>query len=165
MPDSSAEHHSHPQNFDPTALAYCRRLAQQIIAFSQRVPSEDHNAFRTSFRAAFRRPPAAFRRRTQEIVPAHFPVDELAEALYKDPPAQARFASIVQYPPGKWILERELAARGYWPANDSDMESFKAEWKRLAEETGFADRERMRRAFRRTQGQPPRMVRRMARSA
>src|SRR5215472_10908570 len=116
MPDSSAERHFHPQDYDPTALAFCRRLAQQIIAFSQKVPPEEQDAFRISFRVAFRHPPAAFRRK--EIVPAHLPVEELAEALYKDPPAQARFASIVQYPPGKWILERELAARGYWPSNN-----------------------------------------------
>jgi AraC-like DNA-binding protein len=35
----------------------------------------------------------------------------------------------------------------------------------IADETGFADRERMRRAFLRTLGQPPQTVRRAARSA
>ncbi len=135
MPDSHRGH-PHRKAYDPTALAYCTRLAQQIIAFAQEVPADEHDAFRTSFRAAFHRPPAAFHRRTQEIVLARFPVDELAAALYEDPPAQARFASIVQYPPGKWILERELAARGGWPVDDTEMESFKAEWRKLAEASG-----------------------------
>ena len=35
----------------------------------------------------------------------------------------------------------------------------------IADETGFADRERMRRAFLRVLGQPPREVRRLARAA
>jgi hypothetical protein len=144
MPDSPTDARNSPSprqtqsdnaRFDPTALAFCHRLAQQIIAFESKLPAAEQSAFRDSFRNAFRRLPHALK--DKETTAAQISPPELAKALYKDPPAQARLASIVQYPPGKWILERELAARGNWPADDSQMGDFLKKWQKLAEDNGL----------------------------
>jgi hypothetical protein len=39
---------------------------------------------------------------------------EIAERLHAQPRVQARMATLVEYPPTKWLLEQELAARGEW---------------------------------------------------
>ena len=42
-------------------------------------------------------------------------VENLALALEVRPDVQSRLATITQYTPSKWLLERELEASGHWP--------------------------------------------------
>ncbi|MCU1318745.1 MAG: apolipoprotein N-acyltransferase [Edaphobacter sp.] len=84
-------------NDSDSAEAYCVRLAQQIRA---------SGLAESSWKAAFHREPPPL---------ASSAVEQIAGHLEANPKAQARLAALVQYPPGKWLLEQELAARGDWP--------------------------------------------------
>ncbi len=100
------------ESHDESAKAYCTRLAQQIRTYERKEADtpEKREAFGATWRAAFRR--------------GAFPLAgaseaEMVEALLADPRAQSRLAAVVQYPPGRWLLEQELAARGDWPPKDT----------------------------------------------
>lgn len=80
-----------------SARAYCVRLAQQIRA---------SGLGEASWKAAFHREPPSLADSTEQ---------QIVDLLESNPRAQARLAALVQYPPGKWLLEQELAARGDWP--------------------------------------------------
>ncbi|RZU40820.1 hypothetical protein [Edaphobacter modestus] len=98
------------------ATAYCLRLAQQIRAYSASLTVEgDIAAFAQSWRLAFKR-----------AVPALGALDteSMAALLHKEPRAQARLATLTEYPPKKWLLEQELAAKGHWPPADPQKDAY-----------------------------------------
>ncbi|HTH53303.1 MAG TPA: hypothetical protein VL495_05100, partial [Edaphobacter sp.] len=95
---------------DAAAKAYCDRLAQQIRAHHLSLTDpEAKGAFAESWNAAF-----------HQAVPLleEMTVERISDLLHRDPRAQARMATLTEYPPGKWVLEQELAARGSWPPAD-----------------------------------------------
>jgi len=87
-------------------------------------------------------------------------VEELAEAAQLSPRQFSRsFHAETGQSPAKAVENlRVEAARLMLEQGRHSMDE-------IADETGFADRERMRRAFLRTLGQPPQTVRRNSRSA
>src|ERR1700754_5168245 len=101
---------------DEAARSYCVRLAQEIRAHETYRLSTDEE--RTAFTEAWVR---AFR---DEPTDASAPVEKIAVLLYRSPHAQARIATLIEYPPGKWLLEQELAARGKWPPEDPANEAY-----------------------------------------
>jgi hypothetical protein len=84
-----------------SALAYCRSLALQVQrAFGHALTPE----IWTSIMG------------TQVPDPTRVPYGLLAEKyLAPHVAAQARLAALLEYPPSKWLLEREMEARGNWP--------------------------------------------------
>ena len=83
-----------------SALAYCRSLAQQVQrAYGQVLTPE----LWTSIMGA------------QVPNPTRIPYGLLAEKyLAPHVTAQALLAALLEYPPSKWLLEREMEARGIW---------------------------------------------------
>ena len=87
-------------------------------------------------------------------------VDELAEAARLSPRQFSRaFHAETGQSPAKAVENLRVEAARLM------MEKGRHSMDVIADETGFADRERMRRAFLRVLGQPPREVRRLARAA
>jgi transcriptional regulator GlxA family with amidase domain len=87
-------------------------------------------------------------------------VDELAEAARLSPRQFSRaFHAETGQSPAKAVENLRVEAARLM------MEQGRHSMDVIADETGFADRERMRRAFLRVLGQPPREVRRLARAA
>lgn len=84
-----------------SALAYCRSLAQQVQrAFGHALTPEVWISVMGS----------------QAPDPTQLPFGLLAEKyLAPHVTAQARLAALLEYPPSKWLLEREMEARGIWP--------------------------------------------------
>lgn len=95
---------------DAAAKAYCDRLAQQIRAHHTTLTA---HAAKSAFAQSWTK---AFRGAAPEFESAAEP--QISKALHDDPHAQARMAALAEYPPGKWLLEQELAARGHWPPED-----------------------------------------------
>ena len=97
----------------------------------------------------------------------------VAPAQIPAPPAQRLRAQLTELA----AIHRPPASEGEHQAAEWAVEHLRVEAARLmledtdhsvdviAEETGFADRERMRRAFLRAFGQPPRTIRRTGRSS
>ena len=101
---------------DEAARAYCIRLAQEMRAH------EAYKLFTAEEKTAF---VSAWIRAFQEVpVEATAPVEQIAVLLYRNPHAQARIATLIEYPPGKWLLEQELAALGKWPPEDSSKDAY-----------------------------------------
>jgi hypothetical protein len=101
---------------DGAAQAYCVHLAQQIQSHQASLTEpEQKTAFAESWRAAFKMPVPEL----EVTDTAH-----MAELLHKHPRAQARMATLTDYPPGKWLLEQELAAKGYWPPADPQQDAY-----------------------------------------
>jgi MFS family permease len=101
---------------DDAARAYCDRLAQQIRVHHGALEThEAKSAFAQSWRMAFKR-----------TVPELDTVAEpqIAALLHSEPRAQARLATLIEYPPGKWLLEQELAAKGHWPPSDPKQDAY-----------------------------------------
>jgi hypothetical protein len=84
-----------------SALAYCRSLALQVQrAFGHALTQEVWTSIMG----------------TQVPDPTRVAYGLLAEKyLAPNVAAQARLAALLEYPPSKWLLEREMEARGYWP--------------------------------------------------
>lgn len=101
---------------DQAARAYCICLAQQIRAHeTYKLRTEDEKtAFTSAWVSAFRDEPADPSATTEQI----------AVLLYRNPHAQARIATLIEYPPGKWLVEQELAARGKWPPEDPAKDAY-----------------------------------------
>jgi hypothetical protein len=101
---------------DEAARDYCVRLAQEIRAHEMyRLTTEEERAsFTEAWVRAFRDGPAD----------ASATVEQIAVLLYRSPHAQARIASLIEYPPAKWLLEQELAALGKWPSEDSGKDAY-----------------------------------------
>jgi len=84
-----------------SALAYCRSLALQVQrAFGHALTLEVWTSIMG----------------TQVPDPTKVAYGLLAEKyLAPNVAAQARLAALLEYPPSKWLLEREMEARGNWP--------------------------------------------------
>ena len=84
-----------------SALAYCRSLALQVQrAYGHALTPEVWKSIMG----------------TQIPDPTQLANGLLAEKyLAPNVAAQARLASLLEYPPSKWLLEREMEARGTWP--------------------------------------------------
>jgi hypothetical protein len=84
-----------------SALAYCRSLALQVQrAFGHALTPEIWSSIMG----------------TQVPDPTRVAYGLLAEKyLAPNVAAQARLAALLEYPPSKWLLEREMEARGNWP--------------------------------------------------
>jgi len=123
MPTSS--HPAQDQKLrEQPAHDYCQRLAQEIKAFPRARKPEGLSAeaaalhsqalsesLEGSWSKAFHH--TAKPRRIDESTSDH-----IASLLHAEPRVQARMASIVEYPPSKWLLEQELTARGQWPTEN-----------------------------------------------
>src|SRR5437660_6416905 len=101
---------------DEAARAYCIRLAQEIRAHEayKLLTAEEKAAFTSAWVGAFRDEPAE----------ATATIEQIAVLLYRNPHAQARIATLIEYPPGKWLIEQELAARGKWPPDDPAKDAY-----------------------------------------
>ena len=84
-----------------SAQAYCRSLALQVQrAYGHALTPEVWKSIMG----------------TQIPDPTQLANGLLAEKyLAPNVAAQARLASLLEYPPSKWLLEREMEARGVWP--------------------------------------------------
>jgi hypothetical protein len=88
-----------------SALAYCRSLARHVENAYGREPLTPE--VWTVIMGA-------------EVPPPGKIVSGLLAEKYLAPnvAAQARLASMLEYPPSKWLLEREMEARGIWPGSN-----------------------------------------------
>jgi hypothetical protein len=104
------------------AKDYCQRLAEEMKAFPPAsklvgVPPEATVEHSKALRAALEE---SWSKALEDVAEkpktiADCKVPEIADHLQSKPRLQARMASLIEYPPSKWLLERELAARGHWP--------------------------------------------------
>ena len=90
-----------------SAAQYCKRLAVISRPFLCGLSDADRKLLPESFIKAIKESPDK----------NNLSDDEIALALYKSPPLQARLAVITQYTTSKWLLEQELKARGKWAKN------------------------------------------------
>jgi Patatin-like phospholipase len=90
-----------------SAAQYCKRLAVISRPFLCGLSATDRKLLPESFIKAIQESPDK----------NNLSDDEIALALYKSPPLQARLAVITQYTTSKWLLEQELKARGKWAKN------------------------------------------------
>jgi hypothetical protein len=123
-PDPSLDHRL--REYPPRN--YCLRLAQEMKAFPRKhrlaefhaeVVVEQTQVLSAALQDAWEQ---AFHRgdKPKHIVETN--AQDLADRLFREPKVQARMATLVEYPPTKWLLEQELAAQGIWqddnPADD-----------------------------------------------
>ena len=101
---------------DAAARSYCDRLAQQIKTHHATLADHTKPVFAQSWRLAFH---SAAPELHDSVAEAN-----ISKSLYTDPRAQARMATLIEYPPSKWLLEQELAARGSWPPADPAKDAY-----------------------------------------
>lgn len=101
---------------DRAAEAYCHRLAEQIQ--SHHASLTTHEA-KTSFRDSWH---AAVKMTIPEL--ETMDLRSMAGLLHRQPRAQARLATLTDYPPSKWLLEQELTAQGHWPPSDPTKDAY-----------------------------------------
>jgi hypothetical protein len=107
---------------------YCRRLAQEMKAFPRKhrlaefraeVVVQQTQVLSAALEDAWIK---SFRHADQPKRLGDSTVEEIAQRLHAQPRVQATMATLVEYPPSKWLLEQELTARGQWdpdhPAED-----------------------------------------------
>jgi hypothetical protein len=107
---------------------YCRRLAQEMKAYPRKhrlaeyraeVVVEQTQVLSTALEESWIK---SFRHGDQPKRIDASEVEEIAQRLHAQPRVQASMATLVEYPPSKWLLEQELVARGQWdpdhPAED-----------------------------------------------
>src|ERR1700722_17924992 len=90
-----------------SAAEYCKRLAVISRPFLCGLSEVDRKLLPESFIKAIQESPDK----------NNLSDEEIALALYKSPPLQARLAVATQYTTSKWLLEQELKARGKWAKN------------------------------------------------
>jgi hypothetical protein len=99
---------------------YCLRLAQEMKAFPRKhrlaefraeVVVEQSQVLSTALEDAWSK---SFRRADKPKRVDESTAPEIAERLHSEPRVQASMATLVEYPPSKWLLEQELTARGQW---------------------------------------------------
>jgi hypothetical protein len=93
---------------DSSAAQYCKRLAVISRPFLCSLSAADRKLLPVAFIEAIKK---------ENTDKDHLSDDQIALALYKSPPLQARLAVITQYTTSKWLLEQELKARGRWARN------------------------------------------------
>jgi hypothetical protein len=107
---------------------YCRRLAQEMKAFPRKhrlaefraeVVVQQTQVLSAALDDAWIK---SFRHADQPKRVDASTAEEIAQRLHAQPRVQASMATLVEYPPSKWLLEQELIARGQWdpeqPAED-----------------------------------------------
>src|SRR5271170_4282850 len=109
------------------ARDYCLRLAQEMKKFPppRRLADLDAEAAQAQSKAVS----ASLEESWSKAFHHHHPPKkinestdhEIADHLHDGPPVQARMASLVEYPPSKWLLEQELAAQGKWKESAQDV--------------------------------------------
>ncbi|HWW96595.1 MAG TPA: patatin-like phospholipase family protein [Edaphobacter sp.] len=99
---------------------YCLRLAQEMKAFPRKhrlaefhaeVVVEQTQVLSAALEDAWIK---SFRHGDQTKRVDASETEEIADLLHAQPRVQASMATFVEYPPSKWLLEQELAARGEW---------------------------------------------------
>ncbi len=100
---------------DGAAQSYCDRLAEHIVAhYAALKMADERESFAECLRMAFK----------EDAPQVNATVGEISKKLFREPHAQARMATIVEYPPSKWLLEQELIAQGMWPHADSSKDAY-----------------------------------------
>jgi hypothetical protein len=99
---------------------YCLRLAQEMKAFPRKrrlaefraeVVVEQTQALNAALEASWSK---SFPHGDKPKRIDQSEADEIAHRLHGEPRVQATMATLVEYPPSKWLLEQELSARGQW---------------------------------------------------
>ena len=99
---------------------YCLRLAQEMKAFPRKhrlaefraeVVVEQTQVLSAALEDAWSK---SFRHSDKPKRVDESDAQEIADRLHAQPRVQARMATLVEYPPTKWLLEQELSARGQW---------------------------------------------------
>ncbi len=99
---------------------YCLRLAQEMKAFPRKhrlaefraeVIVEQTQVLSAALEDAWTK---SFRHSDKPKRVDESDAQEIADRLHAQPRVQARMATLVEYPPTKWLLEQELSARGQW---------------------------------------------------
>jgi hypothetical protein len=116
------------QRFEQPPWDYCRRLAEEMRAFPRKhrlaefraeVVVEQTQVLSAALEDVWIK---SFRRSDQPKRVDASTVEEIAQRLHAQPRVQASMATLIEYPPSKWLLEQELIARGQWqpdhPAED-----------------------------------------------
>ena len=115
------------QRLEQPPKDYCLRLAQEMKAFPRKhrlaefraeVVVEQTQALNAALEASWSK---SFPHgdKPKRIDQSEAP--EIAHRLHSEPRVQATMATLVEYPPSKWLLEQELIARGQWQ-NDHPSE-------------------------------------------
>jgi hypothetical protein len=108
------------KRFEQPPWDYCRRLAEEMKAFPRKhrlaefraeVVVEQTQVLSAALEDAWIK---SFRHTDQPKRVDASGVDEIAGRLHSEPRVQAGMATLVEYPPSKWLLEQELIARGQW---------------------------------------------------
>lgn len=101
-------------------LEYCLRLAQEMKAFPRKhrlaefraeVVVEQTQVLSAALEDSWSK---SFRHSDKPKRVDESDAQEIAARLHSQPRVQARMATLVEYPPSKWLLEQELTARGQW---------------------------------------------------
>ncbi len=124
----SPEQASDQKRFEQPPWDYCRRLAQEMKAFPRKhrlaefraeVVVEQTQVLNAVLEDSWIK---SFRHGDHPKRVDASTVEEIAERLHAQPRVQASMATLIEYPPSKWLLEQELIARGQWdpdhPAED-----------------------------------------------
>lgn len=99
---------------------YCLRLAQEMKAFPRKhrlaefraeVVVEQTQVLSAALEDSWSK---SFRHSDKPKRVDESDAQEIAARLHSQPRVQARMATLVEYPPSKWLLEQELTARGQW---------------------------------------------------
>lgn len=108
-----------------TNLHFCRRLAEEVL---KPPPLEATPLY-------------DLRRELERLfhdLPEHIDERVLVDLLQEDPRAQAELAVLSEYTPSKWVLERELEARGVWKAPPEGSGEYASDAYRVAAQESTA---------------------------
>src|SRR6202789_2978755 len=115
------------QRLEQPPKDYCLRLAQELKAFPRKhrlaefraeIVVEQTQVLNAALEASWSK---SFPHGDKPKRIDQSEVEEIAHRLHSDPRVQATMATLVEYPPSKWLLEQELIARGQWQ-NDHPSE-------------------------------------------
>src|ERR1700730_18238 len=122
------------KRFEQPPWDYCRRLAQEMKAFPRKhrlaefraeVVVEQTQVLSAALEDSWIK---SLRHSDQPKRVDASTAEESAQRLHAQPRVQASMATLVEYPPTKWLLEQELTARGQWdPDNPPEDVCFFAE--------------------------------------
>ena len=108
------------QRLEQPPKDYCLRLAQEMKAFPRKhrlaefraeVVVQQTQVLSSALEAAWSK---SFPKDDKPKRIDQSDAPEIAHRLHAEPRVQASMATLVEYPPSKWLLEQELAARGQW---------------------------------------------------
>ncbi len=108
------------QRLEQPPKDYCLRLAQEMKAFPRKhrlaefraeVVVEQTQVLSDALETAWSK---SFPHSDKPKRVDQSDVPEIADLLHREPQVQATMATLLEYPPSKWLLEQELIARGQW---------------------------------------------------